>query len=84
MGNYLRLWDTFFELERIQYRALFVSLEKPFGRYCNQYIYKTVPTLEEWLRIADEFNNIWATLRRKQRAEKLPHQMPTKHRIFLF
>jgi hypothetical protein len=45
-------------LERIQYRALYVSPEKPFGRYCNQYTYKTVPTSEEWLRIADEFNEI--------------------------
>ena len=58
MGNYLRLWDTFFGLERIQYRALYVSPEKPFGRYCNQYTYKTVPTSEIWLRIADEFNDI--------------------------
>jgi len=35
-----------------------VSPEKPFGRYCNQYIYKTVPISEIWLRIADEFNDI--------------------------
>ena len=35
MGNYLRLRDNFFVLERIQYRALYVSPEKPFGRYCN-------------------------------------------------
>ena len=58
MGNYLRLWDTFSELERIQCRALYVSLEKPFGGYCNQCIYKTVLTSEEWLWIADEFNEI--------------------------
>ena len=62
MGNYLHLWDTSFELERIQYRALYVSPEKPFGRYCNQYIYIyiyiTVPTSEIRLRIADEFNDI--------------------------
>ena len=38
MGTYLRLWDTFFELERIQHRELYVSPEKPFERYCNQYI----------------------------------------------
>ena len=38
MGNYLRLWATFFELERIQYRALYVIPEKQFGKYCNQYI----------------------------------------------
>ena len=58
MGNYLRLWDTFFELERIQYLALYVSAEKPFDGYCNQYIYITVPISEEWLRIADQFNEI--------------------------
>jgi histidinol-phosphate/aromatic aminotransferase/cobyric acid decarboxylase-like protein len=58
MGNYLRLWDTFFELEKVQYRALYVSSEKRFGRYCNQYIRITVPTSEKWLRIADEFNEI--------------------------
>ena len=33
MRNYLRLWDTFFEFERIQYRALYVTPEKPFRRY---------------------------------------------------
>ena len=38
MGNYLRPWDTIFGLERIQYSALYVSPEKPFGRYCNQYL----------------------------------------------
>jgi len=64
MENYLRLWDNFFELERIQYSALYVSPETPFGSCCNQYIYiyiyiyKTVPTSEIWVRIADEFNDI--------------------------
>jgi len=58
MGNYLRHWDTFLGLERIQYRVLHESPEKPCGRYCNQTIYKTVPTSEIWLRIADEFNEI--------------------------
>ena len=57
MGNYLRLWDTFFELQRIQYRTLYIIPEKPFGRYCNQYTYKTVPISEIWLRITDEFND---------------------------
>ena len=32
MGNYLLLWDTFLEFERNQYRALYVSPEKSFGR----------------------------------------------------
>ena len=61
-GIILRLWDTISELERIQYRALYVSPEKPFVRHCNQYIYVcvcvTVPTSEEWLRIANVFNEI--------------------------
>ena len=52
MGNYLRLWDNFFELEIIQYRALYVSPE------LQPYIHKTVPTSEIWLRIADEFNEM--------------------------
>jgi hypothetical protein len=38
LGNHLRLWVTFFQLERIQYRALYVTPEKPFGMYYNQYI----------------------------------------------
>jgi len=29
-------------MERIQYRALYVSPEEPFGRYCNQYIKKSL------------------------------------------
>jgi len=44
-------------LEIIQYRALYVSPEKPFGRYCKLYIYITVPTSEIWLRIAYEFKD---------------------------
>jgi hypothetical protein len=35
MGNYLRLRENFVELERIQYRSLYVSPEKLFGSYCN-------------------------------------------------
>ena len=35
-----------------------MSPEQLFGRYCKQYIYKTVPASEIWLRNADEFNEI--------------------------
>jgi len=34
-----------------------MSTENPFG-YCNQYIYITDITSEEWLRITDEYNEV--------------------------
>ena len=58
MGNYLRLWDTFFELESIQYRALYVSPEEPFEGTATNIYKKKVRTSEIWLRIADEFNEM--------------------------
>jgi hypothetical protein len=52
--SFASLVKFFFGLERIQYTALYLSPEKPFGSYCSEY----VSTSEEWLRIAVELNEI--------------------------
>jgi hypothetical protein len=56
LGNHLPLWATLFELERIQLKTLYES-GKAIWKIL-QPIYMAVPTSDEWLRTADECNNI--------------------------
>ena len=42
LANHLRLWGTLFDLERVQYKALYVRLAQKFGGYCNHYICQSV------------------------------------------
>jgi len=57
LGNHLRIWDTFFCVGKNTEQGIVRESRKVIWKILQQ-IYITVTTLEEWLRIADEFNEI--------------------------
>jgi hypothetical protein len=57
LGNHLRLWDIFFRVGKNTVRGIVRESGKAIWK-ALQPIYITVPTSEEWLRIADEFDEI--------------------------
>ena len=60
MGNYFRVWDTFFRVVKYTVQGIVRESGKDIWKLL-QPIYITVPTSEEWLQIADESNEIFKT-----------------------